>query len=896
MKLNINSIKRDIQEDSEIYFKIGKYNEKNKPLIFNPGIGTSKVNGNIEIDISINIEDNEGNNPEKFNGTLCVSDINSSRGLAIKCDNPDNEILMENNTSKIKYINIGETSVSKKIENFDDFLFIGDSGISAGAEGLVSDLGKDIKILAIGGSRPRDWKIAKTAGGTYYINSSVSSCADYVTFPKKNEVKGISITLGANGLSSEISSMKELLDNLLNMYPGIPIFVNSVLYVGPRYTYFDYREFNEEVDEFNNAIEPYCNSKENLYYLDVSTGLYKDGAFNSAYGDDQDLEFNTEGNSIFVRNIREGILNTDLGKTIVKSDKNMFIYGDSDNGGEIYIKKQNSNETPMSFTFDTKEGISEFCYMNLTKQYNKITTSVENGTISPSDNCVRKGKDKVIQYKPDTSANSEVEYYLKEIKIDNNNIDISDENENSYTYKNVNADHSIEVIFARKYVIRFNSNGGNEIGYEIIKPGEKIEIQEIERRGYEFIGWYTDSDLKNRYDSSNNINSDITLYAGWKINEYNINYNLDGGQNNSDNPSKYTVEDEIIFKQPIKEGYEFKGWYENEELTKQINSINKGNIGDKEIYAKWIRKEEPKDNPKDNPENEDEKAKYKVEYYLENKEGKYEKNESLTETFEDNIGKNVTANTKIFEGYEENEKHSERVSSGEIKKDGSLILKLYYDRVKYKVSFDELGGQEAKEGDLKTQEVKYDTNVKKPMNPIKRGYEFEYWYYEEDGKEIKYDFEKGVTNDIKLLAKWKVKRYDINYELDEGVNDIDNPDVYTVEKEEKFKEPTREGYEFKGWYEDKEYTKKIESTKNKIGDITVYAKWESIKKQNNNSNSSNENTNKDYSKNLNLTDTTVSNKILPNTGILQGIIIGTFIIILIAFFGIIYLKLKNIIK
>ena len=71
---------------------------------------------------------------------------------------------------------------------------------------------------------------------------------------------------------------------------------------------------------------------------------------------------------------------------------------------------------------------------------------------------------------------------------------------------------------------------------------------------------------------------------------YNIIYNLNGGVNNSSNPSVFTADDSYIYLyQPTYAGYKFCGWYENEDFSGySINCI----YGDErnanvELWAKW---------------------------------------------------------------------------------------------------------------------------------------------------------------------------------------------------------------------------------------------------------------------------------------------------------------------
>ena len=58
--------------------------------------------------------------------------------------------------------------------------------------------------------------------------------------------------------------------------------------------------------------------------------------------------------------------------------------------------------------------------------------------------------------------------------------------------------------------------------------------------------------------------------------KYTITYHLDGGTNNSSNPSTYTVVDNISFQAPTKKGYDFMGWYTDANFTKPITGVNEG--------------------------------------------------------------------------------------------------------------------------------------------------------------------------------------------------------------------------------------------------------------------------------------------------------------------------------
>ena len=81
----------------------------------------------------------------------------------------------------------------------------------------------------------------------------------------------------------------------------------------------------------------------------------------------------------------------------------------------------------------------------------------------------------------------------------------------------------------------------------------------------------------------------LTLYANWTAIQYKITYMLDGGTNNKDNVSKYTVEDEITLYNASKTGYTFNGWFTDDKFTSTVvESIVKGSHGDIVLYANFV--------------------------------------------------------------------------------------------------------------------------------------------------------------------------------------------------------------------------------------------------------------------------------------------------------------------
>ena len=104
------------------------------------------------------------------------------------------------------------------------------------------------------------------------------------------------------------------------------------------------------------------------------------------------------------------------------------------------------------------------------------------------------------------------------------------------------------------------------------------------RTGYTFESW--------NFDFTAPIVGNTVISAKWNVVTYNIEYDLNGGENNSENPTTYTIESEdIILQTPSKTGYDFVGWYQTVDFSdKKIKTIPLGSYGNKTLYAKWESK------------------------------------------------------------------------------------------------------------------------------------------------------------------------------------------------------------------------------------------------------------------------------------------------------------------
>lgn len=127
--------------------------------------------------------------------------------------------------------------------------------------------------------------------------------------------------------------------------------------------------------------------------------------------------------------------------------------------------------------------------------------------------------------------------------------------------------------------------------------------------------------------------------------------------------------------QPVKTGYVFRGWYTD---TACENAFAGGTmpVGGLTLYAKWEAGQN---------------TAYKVEHYLQNADGSYPDAASQTENLTGATGAAVEAVVQTTTGYHEDTENGSAVKSGTIAADGSLVLRVYYVRDTYTLTFKNAG-------------------------------------------------------------------------------------------------------------------------------------------------------------------------------------------------------------
>ncbi|MBB5219874.1 putative repeat protein (TIGR02543 family) [Treponema rectale] len=78
-------------------------------------------------------------------------------------------------------------------------------------------------------------------------------------------------------------------------------------------------------------------------------------------------------------------------------------------------------------------------------------------------------------------------------------------------------DTTLYAIWKTPCTITFNTNGGNQIGDQIVAEGYRVQKPASpEKDGYRFMGWYSDTSFGTEFDFETPVLSDMELFASWK--------------------------------------------------------------------------------------------------------------------------------------------------------------------------------------------------------------------------------------------------------------------------------------------------------------------------------------------------------------------------------------------
>ncbi len=232
--------------------------------------------------------------------------------------------------------------------------------------------------------------------------------------------------------------------------------------------------------------------------------------------------------------------------------------------------------------------------VHVTEEYT-VTFNAYGGFPTPDEQHVKSGEKAVLPAEPTLKGHTFAFWYLGD----------DEQNATAYDFDTpVTGDITLTAKWnINKYTVTFNSYGGTPV-----PPAQEVEygLTATEpataptKTGYTFDGWYLGDE---KYDFSDAVEQNITLYANWEKNIYTVTYTdgVDGEEVFADQTYRVPFEDTTpAFKgTKTRAGYVFAGW------KPAFSDTVTGNVT---YVAQW------KDDKNNNGIADDEEEKYTVTY------------------------------------------------------------------------------------------------------------------------------------------------------------------------------------------------------------------------------------------------------------------------------------------
>ncbi len=329
-----------------------------------------------------------------------------------------------------------------------------------------------------------------------------------------------------------------------------------------------------------------------------------------------------------------------------------------------------------------------------------------------------------------------------------------------------------------------DADNDNPTSYNV--NSDTIILTNLSKDGYTFDGWYNGED-KITVIAKGSTGS-LTLESRWTAVDYEIIYHNVNDATNS-NPENYNVDEQpLILIDLEKAGYNFLGWFLDENFINETTEIPVGTTGEINLYAKWEI----------------------IEY---------------TATFMD--GTTVVKEVKFTvetESIDEPAVPSHVGYNGEWEEytlgTEDITINAVYTLIPYSIIYNNV--DDAINNNPTTYNVQTQTIIL--VDAEKEGYTFRGWYSYEDFENAVTEITTGTIGNIELYAKWQQNEYTITFDSNGGTEVESITGYYGVEIDEPSK-PSKEKYYFVGWFL-ASGGNAYEFTTMPAENITLYARWE----------------------------------------------------------------------
>jgi uncharacterized repeat protein (TIGR02543 family) len=375
------------------------------------------------------------------------------------------------------------------------------------------------------------------------------------------------------------------------------------------------------------------------------------------------------------------------------------------------------------------------------------------------------------------------------------------------------------------YVVRFDNNYDGDVKKVEVEPNKAVTlVEDPVRTGYIFKGWYTSDSGEEKFDESQLINSNITLFAKWErdtsLSIVTLKY-----LNYTSLDDTYAVANGTAFAQPTTpkynddEIYSFDGWYVDAECTSLYDFTAKVN-GDITLYAGWTQQKT----------------------YV-----TFDANYAGCDAATSQV---VALNGTVAEPsaapersqYEFGGWYTERVG-GDVYDFSSpvtqkLSLYAHWKRSDYTIRFN-VNGATIPTGTAVSFNIKSGASAEEYASSIEsamvyEGHDFGGWYKVKVDPDSEEDITTAeqvaditdVQDDMVVYAKWTLKEYEISFNYNyEDAPAAPQTQVVKYGKTATSPDATREGYIFLGWFTEAECATQFIFDRGVTASYTLYAKW-----------------------------------------------------------------------
>ncbi len=157
-----------------------------------------------------------------------------------------------------------------------------------------------------------------------------------------------------------------------------------------------------------------------------------------------------------------------------------------------------------------------------------------------------------------------------------------------------------DVTFKISYSMKGGTNNSkNPTSFTLANYGTRYTLADPTRKGYTFAGWYSDSSYKNKITSIKVKRKNLSVYAKWTENKYNIAFEGNGassGKMSKMTKLKYSKTYALTKNAFQKKGYTFTGWNTKADGSgktfkngAEVSKLTTKNGKTVKLYAQWTR-------------------------------------------------------------------------------------------------------------------------------------------------------------------------------------------------------------------------------------------------------------------------------------------------------------------